>query len=63
VVRNPDKQIHSYIGKSPWYCRDGMVNIIASPRQIFDTELLCTGALAPLNGFLKEKDYNSVVKE
>jgi len=39
-----------------------LINVIASPRQIFDLELLSNGGFAPLEGFLKSDDYNSVVK-
>ena len=33
-----------------------------SPRQISDIELLMNGAFAPLNGFLSETDYSSVME-
>lgn len=38
-----------------------MVSWDLTPRQICDLELLMNGGFAPLNGFLTEADYNSVV--
>ena len=34
-----------------------------TPRQLCDLELLLNGAFSPLEGFLKQDDYESVVKK
>lgn len=34
-----------------------------TPRQVCDTEMLLNGAFAPLDGFMSEKDYQSVCKD
>ena len=39
-----------------------MKSLVLNPRQLCDLELLLNGAFHPLNGFLREKDYKSVVK-
>ena len=36
--------------------------IVLSERDIFNLEMLLIGAFKPLTGFLREKDYNSVVE-
>jgi len=33
-----------------------------SPRQLCDTELIMNGGFSPINGFMDEKEYNSVVE-
>lgn len=38
-----------------------MPDIILNDRQICDFELLATGVLSPLNGFMKQIDYESVL--
>ncbi len=37
-------------------------NITLSQRQLCDLEMILNGAMSPLNGFMGEKDYNSVVE-
>ncbi len=34
-----------------------------TPRQVCDTEMLLNGAFAPLDGFMNQKDYDSVCKD
>ena len=38
------------------------MNIILNNRELCDLELLLNGGFSPLNGFLKEVDYLSVLK-
>jgi sulfate adenylyltransferase len=40
-----------------------MKSIDLSPRQICDVEMICNGGFAPLDGFLNQKDYESVCKD
>ena len=35
--------------------------VTLDPRQVTDVELLAVGALSPLDGFMNEADYNSVI--
>ncbi len=40
-----------------------LLSIDLTPRQICDTEMICSGGFAPLKGFLNQKDYESVCSD
>lgn len=39
------------------------LEIHLSPRQLCDTELICNGGFSPLEGFMTEEEYKSVVEK
>ncbi|HYG57365.1 MAG TPA: sulfate adenylyltransferase [Symbiobacteriaceae bacterium] len=41
----------------------GLVKVALSPRELSDLEMVGSGALSPITGFLCERDYQAVVRE
>jgi sulfate adenylyltransferase len=41
---------------------DGLKKVYLNPRQIFDLEMISIGGFSPLNGFMTQSDYKSVVE-